>query len=357
MLQQDRRAALYPYSQTFSYHGKIFHRKGFIALVKLSPFGGGHVVPHEKTHAGPIEDRMKLMEATEMQLSPIFGLFNDAGGEITKAMYRTLGRPESDGTLDGVRHQLWSVTDSDIENEVIGKMGTKPVYIADGHHRYTTALAYQDMIEKRNGGPLPVQHPANWCMFVLVAMQDDGLLIAPTHRLIGGLKEFDIAAFRTATQGVIETFEAPVPPDQLQEFAGYLASGSPHSFGLYDGKKKGRVPADSEGRERAAKIRTVPKRCVASARCGDPAPISAGRSDHAIICRRQRRDGRLHARCVDDRETGVDGWQNQIALLLRPTPLPALEDLGKTGDTMPQKSTYFFPKLATGMVLNPLSYP
>src|SRR5262249_30176829 len=146
-----------------------------------------HIFPHEKTHKGPIQDRLRLMQITKAQLSPIFGLFSDGRSEVTKLLYQNAGKPMLDGILDGVRHQLWSVSDGQIENDVIQKMGTKHIYIADGHHRYTTALQYKQDLEKQTGGALPPNHPANYCMFVLVGMQDDGLLILPTHRLIGGL--------------------------------------------------------------------------------------------------------------------------------------------------------------------------
>src|SRR5438874_2689785 len=199
ILIQDPRPALYPYSQSYEHNGKIFHRRGFFALVRLSPFGQGQVVPHEKTYANPIEDRLKLMRATGMQLSPIFGLYSDSRNEVTRLLYHNLSRPEISGTLDGVRHDLWSVIDAELENRVVDLMGTKPVYIADGHHRYTTALQFQKEAEAQNGGkPLPANHPANWCMFVLVGMQDDGLIILPTHRLIGGLTGFHIDTFRAA---------------------------------------------------------------------------------------------------------------------------------------------------------------
>src|SRR5204863_6597760 len=102
VLQKDRRPALYPYTQTYDYSGKTFHRRGFICLVKLTPFGED-VIPHEKTYKGPIEDRLKLMRATGAQLSPIFGLFPDAGNEITNLLYKNLGRPKSPGRLTAVR--------------------------------------------------------------------------------------------------------------------------------------------------------------------------------------------------------------------------------------------------------------
>ncbi len=219
VLKRDARAAFYPYTQSFDHAGRTYHRRGFIALVRLSPFGQGQVVPHEKTYSAPIEDRLKLMRATRMQLSPIFGLFSDPKNEVTSLLYQNLGRPELSGTMDGVRNDLWSVTDAETENAVIDLMGHKPVYIADGHHRYTTALQYQAEAQQAAGQPLPPNHPANFCMFVLVGMQDDGLLILPTHRLIGGLTHFDVNAFKSALGADWDVTETPVAPDKLADFA------------------------------------------------------------------------------------------------------------------------------------------
>jgi uncharacterized protein (DUF1015 family) len=353
ILVQDRRAAIYPYTQTFDHHGKTFHRRGFITLVKLSAFGEGHVVPHEKTYAGPIEDRLKLMHATGVQLSPIFGLFNDNRSEVTRLLYQNLGRPEADATESGVRNQLWSVIDSDVENEVIKLMGTKPVFIADGHHRYTTALAYQKQIEQRNGGPLPTNHPANWCMFALVAIQDDGLLIQPTHRLVGGLSGFNPAAFRDAILADFEMKEVPVTPVQLPDVATSIAAGSPHTFALFDGVSKASYILTLKNHDVLAKL--------------SPDHSDAWRKLDVAILQRYLLEEVLAPKfaggkdltlgyTADASKIGemVDGSKYQIALLLRPTPLPALEDLGKHNEVMPQKSTYFYPKLATGMVINPL---
>ena len=102
ILKRDARAALYPYTQSFDHSGRMYHRRGFIALVRLSPFGQGQVVPHEKTYAGPIEDRLKLMQATRVQLSPIFGLYSDSRHEVTSLLYHSVGRPELHGDVGGV---------------------------------------------------------------------------------------------------------------------------------------------------------------------------------------------------------------------------------------------------------------
>jgi uncharacterized protein (DUF1015 family) len=353
ILEKDVRRALYPYAQTYDHGGKTFHRRGFIALVKLSPFGEGQVVPHEKTYKGPIEDRMKLMRATGAQLSPIFGLFSDPKNEINNALYHHAGKPELTGTLDGVRSDMWSVTDAEVENVVIDLMKHRPVYIADGHHRYTTALQYQAEATVRNGGPLPPAHPANYCMFVLVGMQDDGLLILPTHRLIGGLTGFSVEAFSKKLGANAEVREMAAPPERMTEVVESLSHDPPNMFALYDGKSK-----------RIYHVRIKNSDVLKDL---EPGQSDAWRRLDVAILQRYLLDEVLQPAFAGGKELTkgytadastivkqVDGTNYQVALLLRPTPLHALEELGKVNEVMPQKSTYFFPKLATGMVMNPL---
>lgn len=353
ILERDRRAALYPYSQSFSHAGRTFHRRGFIALVKLSAFGAGDVVPHEKTYKGPIEDRLKLMRATGVQLSPIFGLFSDPRNEVTHALYAQAAKPYLSGTMDGVRNDLWTVIDAEVENKVIDLMKAKPIYIADGHHRYTTALQYKLEMEQANGGPLPANHPANWCMFVLVGMQDEGLLILPTHRLIGGLSGWDVEAFIQAVGEDFEVSRAPLEPGSAGGLVGALAGRPPHTFGLYDGISR--------------KLYTLRLKNLDVLGALEPGQSAAWRQLDVAILQRYLLDEVLGPRFAGGAELikgytadpgaiapQVDGKKYQLALILQPTPLKALEELGKHGEVMPQKSTYFFPKLATGMVINPL---
>ena len=353
ILVRDPRPALYPYTQSYEHAGRTYHRRGFIALVKLAPFGAGDVVPHEKTYKGPIEDRLKLMRATGVQMSPIFGLFPDPKNEVTNLLYQNLGRPELSGTLDGVKNDLWSVIDAEVENRVIDMMGTKKIYIADGHHRYTTALQYQHEMEQANGGPLPVAHPANWCLFVLVGMQDPGLQILPTHRLIGGLSGFSIDKFRAAVGANFDVAETPLRPDHVDELADVLAQHPAHTFGLFDGKTK--------------KLYTLSLKNKDVLKPFEPNQSQAWRELDVAILQRYLIEEVLQPTFAGGKEVTkgytadpheiapqVDGNKYQIALLLRPTPLGALEQLGQHGEVMPQKSTYFFPKLATGMVIAPL---
>ena len=351
VLAKPTRAAMYPYQQSFELNGRTHHRKGFFAVVKISPFGQGQIVPHEQTYREAIEDRLKLTRATRTQLSPIFGLYSDTRHEVAKRLFENLGRPEHTATLDGVRNDLWSVTDADVERQVIDFVGRKPIYVADGHHRYTTAVAYLAELEAANGGPLPPTHPANFCLFCLVGMQDDGLLIQPTHRLVGGLSgPFDPAAFTAAVAGVFDVTPLPdVSPDQVPHWTDVTLPLLPaHTFGLYDG------------------------RALYQLTCRNPDVLAAVQPDHSDAWRRldvaiaqhYLLDGVLgptfaggkpltrsytaHAAEVVSR---VDGTSVQVGLLLKATPLGALEQLAVHNEVMPPKSTYFYPKLATGMCM------
>jgi uncharacterized protein (DUF1015 family) len=352
ILQKFPRPAIYPYTQSFDHNGRMYHRRGFFCAVKISPFGEGHVVPHEKTYREAIEDRLKLMRATHTQMSPIFGLYSDSRHEMTTLLYKNLSKPEYTATLNGVQNDLWTVHDTDIERQLIDFIGRKPVYIADGHHRYTTALTYLQELEKKNGGPLPPNHPANYCMFVLVGMQDDGLLILPTHRLIGNVESFNIQAFIAAVADTFDVVESTLTPDKVAEYIDIFLPKQPaHTFGLYDGRSKKLYQLTCKNQDVLRDL--------------EPNLSDASRRLDVAILQRYLLDEIIQPNFADGKEitkaytaesseivTKTDGIKSQIALLLKSTPLGALEQLAQYKEVMPQKSTYFFPKLATGMVMN-----
>jgi uncharacterized protein (DUF1015 family) len=353
ILEKSPRPAIYPYMQSFDHNGRTLHRRGFFAAVKISPFGQGQLVPHEQTYREAIEDRLKLMRATQAQLSPIFGLYSDSRHEINNLIYKNLGRPEFTGTLDGVQNDLWHLTDAEVINAVIDFIGRKPVFIADGHHRYTTALTYLQELQHNAGHPLPPNHPANFCMFSLVGMQDDGLLILPTHRLIGNVESFDIAAFKSTVADTFDITDSPLPPSRVAEYVEItLPMEGAHTFGLYDGRTRRLYqltckdpnllyplePLHSEAWRRldvAILQRYLLDEIISPRFAGAGQPITKG-----------------YTAAGSDIVPRTDGKQYQIALLLKSTPLGALEQLSVQNELMPQKSTYFYPKLATGMVIN-----
>ncbi len=352
VLQKFPRPAIYPYAQSFDHNGRMYHRRGFFCAVKISPFGEGHVVPHEKTYREAIEDRLKLMRATQAQLSPIFGLYSDTRHEVNNLLYKNLGRPEYTATLNEVKNDLWSIHDTDIERQMIDFLGRKPIYIADGHHRYTTALTYKQELEKKNGGPLPPNHPANYCMFVLVGMQDDGLLILPTHRLIGNVESFNIEKFKKAVAGVFDVVESMVRPEEVSEYVDVFLPKQPaHTFGLYDGRSKKLYQLSCKNPD---VLRDLEPTLSDASRRLDVAILQRYLLDEIIAPNFS--SGKEITKQYTAESTDIvyktDGVKSQIALLLKSTPLGALEALGQHKEVMPQKSTYFFPKLATGMVIN-----
>src|SRR5581483_1280542 len=188
ILTQDSARSLYVYHQDFEVEGKRFTRKGFMARVRLEPFGQGKIYAHEETMPGPKADRLKLFHATGMNLSQIFGLFPDPAGGVQERLDAAVARALPLQATDhlGVVSKLWAVTDQAVVSAVSGMLGPKPVFIADGHHRYETALRYLE--EKKQAGEVKsADAPANYVLMMLVCMQDPGLLILPTHRLVSGV--------------------------------------------------------------------------------------------------------------------------------------------------------------------------
>ena len=190
-LRQDTARNLYVYEQQFTVEGQSHIRRGFFARVRLVPFGEG-VFPHEQTLSGPKADRLALYRATDFNISPVFGLYPDGGETFAKLEPLIRQAPPLEATDHlGVVNRLWVVSDPATISAVIGLMGPKPIFIADGHHRYETGLKYLE--EKRAAGEVADnESPANYCLMMLVGMSDPGLIILPTHRLLSDLLASDL---------------------------------------------------------------------------------------------------------------------------------------------------------------------
>ena len=205
--------ALFVYQQTYEACGRTYRRQGLVANVRIQPFGRdgaeageGAVFPHEQTFSEPKEDRFKLMCATEAQLSPIFGLYGDTtNGELPLGQVVASSAATFQGTTanDQVLHEVWTIDDPEQMGQFVEAMAGVDAFIADGHHRYTTALNYRQALIESHGG-LPEDHPANWCLFVLVSMSDPGMIVLPTHRVLGGMSSFSLEAFEKASEGRLD---------------------------------------------------------------------------------------------------------------------------------------------------------
>ena len=195
ILQQEHEDVLYVYSQEFKWEGQTFVRSGFLARVRLEEFGTGNVFPHEQTLSGPKLDRLMLIRATNTNLSPIFGLYPDeSASDQTASVQQELDEacialtPSVATDHLGVIHRLWVIKDHNIIGKVQAGLHDKPVFIADGHHRYETALNYRRELKAAGKLASDVAGP-NYVMMMFVGMQDPGLQILPTHRLVSGLPD------------------------------------------------------------------------------------------------------------------------------------------------------------------------
>ncbi len=331
-LLREQSPALYLYHQSFQHAGESYTRRMFIARVRLQPFSEGSVLPHEQTFGGPKEDRLALMKATKCQLSPIFGLYADPEDRVGSAFAETASRtPDAIGTLDGVENRMWIATDRNAIDGVVSVMADKKAYIADGHHRYGTALMYRDFLESRQGGSLPPEHPANYVMFVLASMDDPGCLILPYNRALANVELY----------AVLEAWSAGTERSTPEE-ADLL---------LCDERTKSETPLRFSKREILATLE--PQQCEAWHKL-DYAYLHRYLIDELLTTKLggQKPTVRYVKSAKDARAVARD--ESGVALLMNATPMAHLRAVSEAGGLMPQKSTYFHPKLATGLTLNPL---
>ncbi len=351
ILREEDHAALYLYQQTFEVEGKTHTRRGFLGRVRLEPFGQGKVYPHEQTLSGPKADRLALYHATGFNLSPIFGLYPDADGEVLRTVESGLRDRTPLVAMDhlGVENQLWVVDDQKAQAAVRGLMASRPVFIADGHHRYETGLKYRD--ERARAGELSGDDdPANFCMMMLVGMSDPGLLILPTHRLVSG---FPGLTAETFAERLAPHFEMTVTGEG--EAGCRAAWKTIEQGGDQDLLGFGTV---SDGRWLLARLRSD-EAMDRLAPEHSPEWRNLGVSVlHVLVLesllnslgRPACRYVHLLGEVLDD----VAARGCDLACLVPPARMEHVESIASGLETMPPKSTYFYPKLLTGLVLNPL---
>ena len=325
--------------------GRKLTRKGFLARVRVEDYGPGRIRPHERTHPGPKEDRLRLTRATRANLSPIFSLYSDPAGAAWGALEPHIGgAPWGEATdEDGTIHRLHRVTDAGALDAVHDALADAELLIADGHHRYETARVYADEI----GG----EGDHRYVLMCLVALEDEGLTVFPTHRLVQGTTP----ATQEALADVLrESFE--LEPTTLEELAPPESDG-PLVMGYLDAHFK-----------RPFRL-TLKDQAIADAVL-DGMPEPYRRLDTAIVEAllltgplglTEEDISELHglgyARSAQDGIDLVTSGEYDLGFFLRPTPVTQVRAVAAEGVSMPPKSTYFFPKVITGMLFNPLDDP
>ncbi len=351
ILREEDHTALYVYDQTFEVDGVKHSRRGFLARVRLEPFGQGKIYPHEQTLSGPKTDRLALYHATGFNLSPIFGLYPDAEGAVLRSIEKGLRDRTPMVATDhlGVENRLWVVDDFETHTAVRGLMAGKPVFIADGHHRYETGLKYRD--ERIKAGDYSGDDdPSNFCLMMLVGMSDPGLLILPTHRLVSGFAGLTAEQLTSRLQPEFEVRDvgegeagcraawAEIERTGDQDILGFGTVADGHWL-------VARLRSD-EAMDRLAPEHSPDWRSLGVSILHVLVLDSLLKPMGTPSCRYVH----LLREVLDD--VGSHGCD--LACLVPPARMEHVESIASGLETMPPKSTYFYPKLLTGLVLNPL---
>jgi len=332
--------------------GESKHFTGFFARVQLEPLGEGKILPHEKTYEGPKTDRFNLLKETGVSFSPVLALYHDQNQTVGQMMRKIVGRKPAVDFKDwsGSRQRMWVVTNPAEQTAIAAAFRAKKLLIADGHHRYSTALRYQREFG-RQAGP-----GADYVMMCLAETHDEGLCVLPVFRLIQGVPEKNWQSFQ---KNVEKNFEViPVGDSRrLCELQRQAAAEARQPVIAYLGGQ-GKTACLIKLRRDGAKAKAV---------FGQHSEIYA-RLDVAILnqlilndllgIRPGEEQGRVtYTKNFKDAFTAVRQNAIQAAFLPGLPDVDAIWDLAKQGETMPQKSTYFLPKIITGLVMNPVALP
>lgn len=356
-LHKDPRPSIYVYEQTYRVPGSDVERtqRGFFARLRLEPFGPeGGVLPHERTLAAPREDRYRLLRATGVNTSPVVGMFEDRSGRTAAALDRVTARPSTIDVTDedDVHHRLWVAAadgeDASAVADLVAAASSGPVSIADGHHRYETALRYRD--ERRMARSCEEDPPFDYLLMLFLEARREPLTVLPTHRIVRGLGDEGVERLLGGLGDLFDIREAG--RDQLEAaFGTGLAKGGEGRFGLWT--------------RRGGRTLTARRSAFGGVRSDAPDVVRgldvwllgaalerlAG-IDAAAVAGGERL---AYTKSVADAIHQVDGAADgaDAAFLLEPTPVDSVLAVARSGAVMPQKSTYFYPKALTGLVINP----
>ena len=342
--------AIYLYTQTFQNAGRTLSRNALLARILLEEFSEGRILPHERTFPKAKEDRLRLLAATRLNVSPIFGLYPSGHADLEELIARMLARGAaiSVGDDSGVDHQLRRIDSPAAIASVQKSLAETRVLIADGHHRYETALEYRRRMRAADHDP-PARRPYDYVMMALVAFDDPGLVILPTHRVIRHLRPEQLAKFRSlnAQHFTVEEFD---------EAGAMRAKLTTLPSGYFGAIVRGLRPRVMHINNYAAMNYALPY-APKQVRELDVSILHALVFDKIFgITEDEVRKGGNIEYTIDDAaaQRAIEAGAADAAFFLNPSTVEELEAVSKTGATMPEKSTYFYPKLITGLAMNPV---
>lgn len=347
VLRQDTDPGLYIYEEEFEAYGQRKKVKGFICLVKLEEFSKGIILPHEETLSKAKEDRFNLMKATGCNFSQIYSLYMDET-HATNARLDALstGKPRYEFSDGAVTHRMWIVNDKEAIKAICGDFENRKLYIADGHHRYETALNYRNW--KREQGT--ATGGEDYVMMMLVDMEHDGLVVFPTHRLIRGLKNFSAEKLLKACEGKFEVTPQENTSKIESTLDGLYRQGK-KAFAFYDGGDSWTLLVLKNAN---AMAEILPDKSEAYRNLDVSVLHSLILEQYLGIDKENmaKQINLTYTRSFDEAIESVKKGDSQCAFILNPTRVTEIRDVATAGEKMPQKSTYFYPKLITGLVMN-----
>jgi uncharacterized protein (DUF1015 family) len=357
-LHKDGHPSVYVYQQTYAVPGsdQIRTQRGFFGRLRLEDFGpGSGVLPHERTLSAPKEDRYKLLRATSVNTSPVVGLYDDPSGTSAKVLAEIASRPPDSEVVDddGVRHSLWVVAEDgsagDLVRRLLEAAGRNPITIADGHHRYETSLRYR--AERRANKTGETDPASDFVLTLLLDTSGQKLTVLPTHRVVRGLGEQGVRSLLDGASSLFDVHALPgragleaafASADVAQGGEGRIGLWTRHGGALLWARRDAFKPFLPDGGQALRRLDVTLLQVALDRLCGiDAAAIAGGRLAYTKSVREA-------LDWVDDAHDGADA-----AFLLDPTPVPEITAVAQDGDVMPQKSTYFYPKALTGLIINP----
>jgi uncharacterized protein (DUF1015 family) len=357
IFERDQQPAIYFLSQRFKLKGgEEKERLGFFALTELQDFSNGDIRPHEKTHDAPKQDRLKLMLACQAQLSPIFALYAQPKQTINRILAVAVEgvAPWLDVEQDNGDHcRLWRITDSAVIQKIQQEMRDQQLLIADGHHRYEATLSYRDHM-RRERGQWTGREAFNYVMAYCANMNDDNVVILPTHRLVRGYAHKPFLELEEALQTYFYVEQHPKTPEGKVSFLKALKAAA----------KKHRVIGASFKRDpRYLILRLKNKRIMqrlakdvsAPLRELDVSTLHLLILEHILGMEPEQQEGGDTVRYFEDEETVLQTLEKeefQAAFLLNAPKAEEVLAIAAAGEKMPQKSTYFYPKLSSGLIVN-----
>jgi uncharacterized protein (DUF1015 family) len=361
--------AVYVYHQQFTAEGTTYTRRGFMCRVRLERLGEGKIYPHEETHPAAKADRLKLFTAAKANLSQIFGLYPDESNEAQDLLETAIiGQTPLEATDHlGVVHRMWPVTDVEVISKVATVMSPKSGFIADGHHRYETACNYRDQLAESIDGELDAEHPANFVLMMCVSMSDPGMIVLPTHRLFRGLPQlsseeligklgdcFDCQVVAQGAEKASDVWEDIETGDDQGTLGFHTTKDD--TWVLARITDAGRAKMDEVAADKSSDWRklgvSILHRLVIETLLDAPAETTPKyvRNIEEVV------ESLQHGDSAGRDATGQEGQAGKfpLAALVMSATVDDIRRISEHQERMPAKSTYFYPKLLSGLVINPL---